>query len=269
MKVSELLRRLDEVVRYGGNFESQRLLPLRMRNASLDQKKAWLMKNRRALISALVEKGELGNFSFQPDSSLDWKQYKFQLDLFTGVVYTTFRKKGNGGLRREEVNLTTKWEGREVTVGTRHDLVRVVRTPARSAVELSPSLVRMIKKFTGQTVDSSMPAGHPDRLIAQMAAKAILCDIGDNAGNSTVEMTMDDVNRMSQMLINGHIRNACRFEMKKSGKRGIRAACVVNGGNMKPHERKFAQNCVDLMNSYIARNGGNPITWEEYVALAI
>lgn len=101
----------------------------------------------------------------------------------------------------------------------------------------------------------------------QIAAKGLLCEVGDNAGTSPVAMSADDANYVSQMLVNGHIRNAHYFQMKATGYKGIRGACIVNKAKMDPATQVLAQRMVDLMNAAVQQLG-RPVSFSEYTAMA-
>jgi len=102
---------------------------------------------------------------------------------------------------------------------------------------------------------------------AQIAAKGMLREIGDNAGTSPAAMTAADAAYISRYMVGGHIRNAHRFHIKASGFEGIRAACIVNGALMDDATFALASRMVDLLND-AASAEGTPISFAEYVARA-
>lgn len=102
---------------------------------------------------------------------------------------------------------------------------------------------------------------------AQIAAKGMLREIGDNAGTSPTAMTAADAAYVSRFMVGGHIRNAHRFHIKASGFEGIRAACIVNGALMDDATFALASRMVALLNE-AASAEGEPISFAEYVARA-
>ncbi len=100
----------------------------------------------------------------------------------------------------------------------------------------------------------------------QIAAKGLLCEIGDNAGTSAVSMSAADAAYVSQMITEGHIRNAHWFQRKTMTEKALRKACIVNKAKMPAATQALAQRMVDLMNDEVARLG-RPVSFGEYVAI--
>jgi len=97
----------------------------------------------------------------------------------------------------------------------------------------------------------------------QIAAKGLLCEVGDNAGTSPVAMSAADAEYVSQLLTEGHIRNACRFKITSTGFEGIRAACIVNRAKMPEATAALADRMVALMNA-ATEQLGRPVSFAEY-----
>ena len=100
----------------------------------------------------------------------------------------------------------------------------------------------------------------------QIAAKGLLCEVGDNAGTCPVAMSAADAEYVSQLLTEGHIRNAHWFKRADMAEKRIRKACIVNKAKMCAATAALAQRMVDLMNASVAQLG-RPVDYAEYVAL--
>ena len=100
----------------------------------------------------------------------------------------------------------------------------------------------------------------------QIAAKGLLCEVGDNAGTSPTSMSPEDANYISEMLTEGHIRNAHWFKRKSMSEKAIRRATVVNGAKMDEATHALALRMVALMNAEVARLG-RPVGFGEYVEI--
>ncbi len=99
----------------------------------------------------------------------------------------------------------------------------------------------------------------------QIAAKGLLAEIGDNAGQSPVAMSAADAAYVSQMITEGHIRNAHWFQRKTMSEKALRRATIVNKAKLDEATAALAQRMVDLMNAAAARLG-RPVTFAEYTA---
>ena len=168
------------------------------------------------------------------------------------------------------VSLALREELRELVAWGPSSLVWVA--PSADAVHALETIAKMSQAALLQNFsrEDSTKAWKPEELEhitrVQIAAKGLLCDIGDNAGQSAVAMTPEDAQYVSQMLTEGHIRNAHWFKRKSMSQKALRAACVVNGAKMDPGTRALAERMVALMNDE-ARRLGRPVGFSEYTAI--
>ena len=103
--------------------------------------------------------------------------------------------------------------------------------------------------------------GHITRV--QIAAKGLLCEVSDHAGESVVSMTAADAEYISQMLTVGHLRNGCWFKRKAMAEKRLRSATIVNKAKMDDATAALAQRMVCLMNAEMKRLG-RPVSFGEY-----
>ena len=255
-------------------------------------------KQRSFLVNSLNEAALAIRTLAEQNADGDWvpyaREYTVVDDREVTWAFTCYRQTGQGAITRRKVafELPTATEDEPVVddepvvVGPvidpeiRAELAEILKwgpseyvftAPSAGAIEVLAEIAKLdpeeLSLSRTRRTDDNWEANDLNHITqVQIAAKGLLCEIGDNAGTSPVSMSVADAQYISQMITEGHIRNAHWFKRATMVEKRIRRATVVNKAKMDPATAALAQRMVDLMNASAARLG-RPVTFEEYVEI--